>query len=176
MNWTILGLVMSGGALGAAGRYLVGDLALRHFSQGMPWGTLIVNLLGSFAAGYCYIWLENRGANSLYWRGFWVGLPRIRHLCLNAWCIFVQKKTGRLCCICRSHWLPDYFWFGLAQERLKFSMRRMQIESSNRASTRGSVRQARIFQRTFAAYPAPTKMRSGRRAFYARKPRQIYRA
>ena len=70
MNWTLLGLVMSGGALGAAARYLVGDLALRHFSQGMPWGTLIVNLLGSFAAGYCYIWLENRGANALYWRGF----------------------------------------------------------------------------------------------------------
>lgn len=70
MNWTMLCLVMSGGALGAAGRYLVGDFALRHFNQGMPWGTLIVNLIGSFAAGYCYMWLENRGANAIYWRGF----------------------------------------------------------------------------------------------------------
>jgi len=70
MNWTVLGLVMSGGALGAAGRFFIGDYALRHFNQSLPWGTLIVNLLGSFAAGYCYIWLENRGANAIYWRSF----------------------------------------------------------------------------------------------------------
>ena len=70
MNWSVLALVMTGGALGAAGRYLIGDYALRHFSQGLPWGTLLANLLGSFAAGYCYIWLETRGANAVYWRGF----------------------------------------------------------------------------------------------------------
>ena len=70
MNWSMLGVVMMGGALGAAGRFLVGDFALRHFSQGLPWGTLLVNLFGSFAAGYCYVWLENRGANAAHWRGF----------------------------------------------------------------------------------------------------------
>jgi len=66
----MLGIVMSGGAIGAAVRFLIGDFALKHFSQSMPWGTLIVNLAGSFAAGYCYVWLENRGASALYWRGF----------------------------------------------------------------------------------------------------------
>lgn len=70
MNWTMLGLVMMGGALGAGGRYLLGDFALRHLNQGMPWGTMMANLLGSFAAGYCYLWLENRGANAHYWRAF----------------------------------------------------------------------------------------------------------
>lgn len=70
MNWTVLGLVMAGGALGAAGRYFIGDYAIKHLSQGMPWGTLLVNLIGSFAAGYCYIWLENRGASAIYWRSF----------------------------------------------------------------------------------------------------------
>ena len=70
MNWTLLGIVMTGGALGAAGRFLIADYALKHFNQSLPWGTLIVNLAGSFAAGYCYIWLENRGANAHYWRAF----------------------------------------------------------------------------------------------------------
>ncbi|MGH8106535.1 MAG: CrcB family protein [Arenimonas sp.] len=70
MNWMILGIVMAGGALGAAGRFLIADYALKHFNQSLPWGTLIVNLVGSFAAGYCYIWLENRGASAHYWRAF----------------------------------------------------------------------------------------------------------
>lgn len=70
MNLTILGYVMAGGALGAAGRFMIGDYALKHFNQGLPWGTLIVNLVGSFAAGYLYIWLENRGADALHWRAF----------------------------------------------------------------------------------------------------------
>jgi fluoride exporter len=70
MNWNMLLLVMTGGAIGAAGRFVIGDYALRHFNQSLPWGTLLVNLLGSFAAGYCYIWLESRGASMLQWRGF----------------------------------------------------------------------------------------------------------
>jgi len=70
MNWTMLGIVMTGGALGAAGRFLIADYALKNFTQSLPWGTLIVNLVGSFAAGYLYIWLENRGANAHYWRAF----------------------------------------------------------------------------------------------------------
>jgi CrcB protein len=70
MNWNMLLLVMTGGAIGAAGRFVIGDYALRHFNQSLPWGTLLVNLLGSFAAGYCYIWLESRGASMLHWRGF----------------------------------------------------------------------------------------------------------
>jgi len=66
-----MGLVMSGGAIGAALRFLVGDFMLRNISNpSLPWATLLVNLVGSFAAGYCYIWLETRGANAHYWRAF----------------------------------------------------------------------------------------------------------
>ena len=61
-------LVMLGGALGAAGRYWMGGLLLRHLGNGFPWGTLGVNLLGSFAAGFLAIWLEARGPSALYWR------------------------------------------------------------------------------------------------------------
>lgn len=70
MNWNLLGLVMVGGALGAALRHLIGGWLLRHVGNGMPWGTLAVNLIGSFAAGFLFAWLENRGPSALYWRAF----------------------------------------------------------------------------------------------------------
>lgn len=40
-----------GGAVGAAGRYLVGVGALRLLGSGFPWGTLIVNVAGSLVMG-----------------------------------------------------------------------------------------------------------------------------
>ena len=70
MNCTLLGLVMAGGALGAAGRHLLGGWLLRQVGNGLPWGTLAVNLIGSFAAGFLFVWLEGRGPNALYWRAF----------------------------------------------------------------------------------------------------------
>jgi fluoride exporter len=52
-----IGLVMLGGAFGAVARYLV----THAFSQvsthrGFPIGTLLVNVLGSFAVGYVLTW------------------------------------------------------------------------------------------------------------------------
>ena len=70
MNWNLLALVMAGGALGAAGRHLIGGWMLRHAGDGLPWGTLAVNLVGSFAAGLLFAWLEGRGPSALYWRAF----------------------------------------------------------------------------------------------------------
>lgn len=68
--WQQLLLVMAGGALGAAGRFWIGGLLLRQLGSGFPWGTLAVNLGGSFAAGFLAIWLEGRGPSALYWRAF----------------------------------------------------------------------------------------------------------
>lgn len=44
-------LVAIGGAVGSVCRYLAGVVALRLFGPAFPWGTLIVNLTGSFAIG-----------------------------------------------------------------------------------------------------------------------------
>jgi len=63
-------LVMLGGALGAGGRYWLGSALLRQFGNGIPWGTLAANLIGSFLAGFLVVWLENRGHAALYWRAF----------------------------------------------------------------------------------------------------------
>lgn len=63
-------LVMCGGALGAAGRHWMNGYLLRRIGEGIPWGTLAVNLIGSFAVGFLAIWLEGRGPSALYWRAF----------------------------------------------------------------------------------------------------------
>lgn len=63
-------LVMLGGALGAAGRFWLGGALLRQFGDGIPYGTLAANLIGSFAVGFLAIWLEGRGQQALYWRAF----------------------------------------------------------------------------------------------------------
>jgi len=44
-----LALVCLGGALGSGARYLVGQWSTAKLGTGFPWGTLAVNLLGSFA-------------------------------------------------------------------------------------------------------------------------------
>jgi CrcB protein len=40
-----------GGAVGTAGRYLLGDWLMRVAGPAFPWGTLAVNVLGSFLLG-----------------------------------------------------------------------------------------------------------------------------
>lgn len=45
-------LVAVGGALGSVGRYLTGILMTRLLGMAFPWGTLTVNIVGSFAIGF----------------------------------------------------------------------------------------------------------------------------
>jgi len=49
-----------GGALGALSRFWVSDLIYQTYGRSFPWGTLAVNLLGSFLIGFLYILLDNR--------------------------------------------------------------------------------------------------------------------
>lgn len=44
-------LVALGGAFGSVCRYLVGLASIRLWGVGFPWGTLVVNVAGSFAMG-----------------------------------------------------------------------------------------------------------------------------
>ncbi|MGD9891929.1 MAG: fluoride efflux transporter CrcB [Dehalococcoidia bacterium] len=44
-------LVLLGGALGSGARYLVSVWLLERFGGGFPWGTLTVNVIGSFLIG-----------------------------------------------------------------------------------------------------------------------------
>ncbi len=69
-QWQQWALVMAGGALGAAGRFWLGDALLRGFGDRLPWGTLAANLVGAFAVGFLAEWLQGRGPAALYWRAF----------------------------------------------------------------------------------------------------------
>lgn len=66
--WPSLLLAMAGGALGSGLRFAIGASLLQRFGAGFPWGTLTVNLLGSFAAGFLMVWLDARGPSSWPWR------------------------------------------------------------------------------------------------------------
>jgi fluoride exporter len=54
--------VAAGGALGASARYLTWVGATRLFGLGFPWGTLIVNVVGSFLMGVLIVMLAERDA------------------------------------------------------------------------------------------------------------------
>ncbi|APX90165.1 protein CrcB [Brevirhabdus pacifica] len=62
MIWTLL-QVATGGALGAVARYLTGVATLRLAGPGFPWGTLAVNIAGSFLMGVLVVWLAAKGGN-----------------------------------------------------------------------------------------------------------------
>lgn len=68
--WQQLFLVMCGGAVGSAARFWLGGALLRRLGDGLPWGTLAANLLGSFAIGYLAVFLEGRGQHALFLRAF----------------------------------------------------------------------------------------------------------
>jgi CrcB protein len=60
MMLTVLQVAL-GGAIGAVARYLVGVGASRLIGGDFPWGTFLVNIVGSFAIGFLLIFLEARG-------------------------------------------------------------------------------------------------------------------
>src|ERR1700754_1341188 len=51
MNPLFILAVAAGGALGSVTRYLVGIASGRLFGTNFPWGTLIINVTGSFLIG-----------------------------------------------------------------------------------------------------------------------------
>lgn len=64
--------VAAGGALGAAGRYLVISWVGRWFGTGFPLGTILVNVVGSFALGLLVVALAGAGPQSQAVQGFLV--------------------------------------------------------------------------------------------------------
>ena len=56
--------VALGGALGASGRYLLGQGATRIFGAGFPIGTLSANIIGSALMGLLFGYLSTRSGGS----------------------------------------------------------------------------------------------------------------
>jgi len=49
MNFFLVGL---GGAIGSIARYWMGLAVARHLGEAFPWGTLLINIIGSFIIAY----------------------------------------------------------------------------------------------------------------------------
>ena len=50
-----LAAVAAGGALGASGRYMIASLTHSYLGKDFPYGTLMVNVLGSLLVGYMVV-------------------------------------------------------------------------------------------------------------------------
>jgi fluoride exporter len=61
-------LVMLGGAIGTAARYLTGKATLGWLGPDYPWGTLAVNLIGGFLMGILAGTLARIGQGGEQWR------------------------------------------------------------------------------------------------------------
>ncbi len=58
--------VALGGALGASARYLTGVAAVRVMGHGFPWGTLIVNAVGSALMGVMVVVMAHKMGSTKY--------------------------------------------------------------------------------------------------------------
>ena len=54
-----------GGALGAIARYYVTLWVRSWAGADVPWGTLAVNVVGSFLLGFLFVWLQERAPSNL---------------------------------------------------------------------------------------------------------------
>lgn len=57
-------VVAAGGAAGAVMRWLMASGIQRMAGGAFPWGTLVVNALGSFLLGFLFVWLIERSSAS----------------------------------------------------------------------------------------------------------------
>lgn len=71
--WKIL-FVLAGGALGSVFRYSVSGMSHRLFTGVFPYGTLVVNLAGSFFIGFAWGLLENTNISSNFRTFLFIGI------------------------------------------------------------------------------------------------------
>ncbi len=60
--------IAAGGAVGACLRYACNEAALNVFGKSFPFGTLLVNILGSFVLGLLYALISNGTLSPAPWR------------------------------------------------------------------------------------------------------------
>ncbi len=92
-------IVALGGAAGAASRHMVGMWAMRLMGTGFPWGTLTVNIAGSFAMGVFIeiLALRFQGSNELRLlvaTGFLGGFTTFSAYSLDAVTLWERGEAG----------------------------------------------------------------------------------
>ncbi|ELA9345165.1 fluoride efflux transporter CrcB [Vibrio parahaemolyticus] len=67
-QFSILSFIALGGAIGACSRYLVSEFCVLLFGRGFPYGTLTVNVVGSFFMGLLIAAFESEILATEPWR------------------------------------------------------------------------------------------------------------
>ncbi|MDA7423120.1 fluoride efflux transporter CrcB [Thalassococcus lentus] len=96
MTHTLIQVAL-GGAIGAVCRYGVGLWAVRLMGKGFPWGTLAVNIVGSFAMGVLIVALAHFSANRfapLLMTGFLGGFTTFSAFSLDAVTLYERGEVG----------------------------------------------------------------------------------
>ncbi|MFQ3218895.1 MAG: CrcB protein [Paraglaciecola sp.] len=60
--------IACGGAAGACMRFFMTQLILQWFGRGFPYGTLLVNVIGSFSLGFLYSLIAQRQMEAVLWK------------------------------------------------------------------------------------------------------------
>lgn len=89
--------VALGGAIGASARYLTSVGAMRLMGPGFPWGTLTVNVVGSFLMGVLVVVLAQKGgmkAAPFLMTGILGGFTTFSAFSLDAFTLYERGQTG----------------------------------------------------------------------------------
>ena len=68
VSWQTYLYVAMGGAFGASCRFAVYQIMYHWFGKGFPFGTLLVNVIGSFCLGLVYALIEQGQIEIVLWR------------------------------------------------------------------------------------------------------------
>ncbi|MDD1536207.1 MULTISPECIES: fluoride efflux transporter CrcB [unclassified Bradyrhizobium] len=99
MNIQYILAVAAGGALGAVVRYLVSIGTGRAFGTDFPWGTLIINVTGSFLIGiltglFAMKWNLPQAARIFLTVGICGGYTTFSTFSLDAWYLIERGQTA----------------------------------------------------------------------------------
>lgn len=98
MNPTFIFAVAAGGAFGSVMRYAVGVLAGRWLGTNFPWGTLIINVTGSFLIGafvglFAIRWDLPQAARIFLTVGICGGYTTFSTFSLDAWYLIERGQN-----------------------------------------------------------------------------------
>jgi fluoride exporter len=99
MNPQLILAVAIGGAIGSVARYLVGIGSGKLFGVGFPWGTLIINVTGSFLTGafvglFATKWDLPQAARVFLTVGICGGYTTFSTFSLDAWYLIERGQTA----------------------------------------------------------------------------------
>ncbi|XOV78158.1 MAG: fluoride efflux transporter CrcB [Aestuariibacter sp.] len=67
-SWATYSMIAIGGAAGASLRFFISQIMLQWLGKGFPFGTLLVNISGSFLLGLVYALVEQGQVEIIPWR------------------------------------------------------------------------------------------------------------